>query len=438
VRAERVREVGLQHTRRRTTSIIAISLVAHAAVLVWFDLHLGRVTGDAGQGAGLEDLSIEPAVPVAGSAAGDQDPLAGVALVDEDMLGELLAARVGPADQAGFDLAHPMPSADVDLPGESAAGRGGGDDEGGVPSFSGRRDRDQLRSQIWNGLAAYQVPHRQNAERSSTPESLARLPETGFDSRKSRARRARAGAAAAQIGEPGADGTGGRVDEVERAWRDADPRLDTGPAAMQLQRQVGSTEPGEARPLVDRGPTAVETERPGPALDATSAAAASSERDPMPLELTRASAGGREEEGGVEGPSRQGGVSATSPLGGSVTSATRAHLVQGAGRPALRAHRQDPYFRRMYQRIDSVVEYPRRLAMALEQGEVIVAFTLLANGSIGEVRVLKSSGFEEFDDELTRALRVAAPFGPVPSSLRGRSDRVEVMAPYKFSSPLIR
>jgi TonB family protein len=68
----------------------------------------------------------------------------------------------------------------------------------------------------------------------------------------------------------------------------------------------------------------------------------------------------------------------------------------------------------------------------------VVAFTLFADGSIGDLRLLRSSGFEGFDDELTRALRVAAPFGPVPLSLRGRSDRVAVTAPYRFSSPLIR
>jgi TonB family protein len=304
-----------------------------------------------------------------------------------------------------------------------------------VPSFTGRRDRDQLRSQIWNGLARYQVPHLRNAASSSTPESLARMPKPGFEARRSRARRARAGSESAQLGIAGADGTGGRVDQVDRSWRDADPRLDTGPAAMHYQRQDGSTEPGRSRPLVDRGPEAVETERPGPARDEDSASAASSERDPMPLELTRPSAGGTDD--GVRGV-RAAGIAPGSPERGGGTAATRADLAPGPGRPALRAHRQDPYFRRMYQRLDSIIRYPRDLALELEQGEVVVAFTLFADGSIGDLRLLKSSGFEGFDDELTRALRVAAPFGPVPLSLRGRSDRVAVTAPYRFSSPLIR
>ena len=427
-----MREVGQHHTRRGTAAVLAASLLAHLAVLAWFDAHLSRFEPGAAAGNSVDGSAVTGVVPTTGPAT---EALAGVALVDEKMLGELVTARVGPADQTG-DGSHPLPSADIDLPGVRAAGRGGGDDEGGVPSFTGRRDRHQLRSQIWNGLERYQVPHQRTAETSSTPESLARLPVTGFDHRKSRAARARAGERVAQRGTTGADGTGGQVDQIERSWRDADPRLDTGPAALQYERRAGSTEPGEATPLVDRGPLAIETERPGPARDADSAAAASSELDPMPLELTRPSAGGGDS--GVRGARERSGSSPGSTLTGAGTAATRADVTPGSGVPALRAHRQDPYFRRMYQRIDSIVRYPRELALELEQGEVVVAFTLFANGTIGDVRLLKSSGFEAFDDELTRALRVAAPFGPVPLSLRGRSDRVAVTAPYKFSSPLIR
>ena len=409
-------------------------MLLHAALLVGFDAHLRGLGGDTSGEEILVELVPGEPVPSLRS-AGAPEASVGFSLVDEEMIGPLLAASPGPADQAGFDKEHPLPSATIDLPGTRAAGRGGGE-QGGVPSFSGRRHHDQLRSQIWNGLDRYQVPHLRTGETSSTPEALARLPQPGFDARKSRARRARAGAERAQTGEEGADGDGGEVEVVDRAWRDADPRLDTGPAAMHVERKTGSTEPGQELPLVDRGATAIETERLGRASDADSAAAASSERDPMPLELTRPSAGGQDS--GVRGARAASGTAPGSPVTGSGTAATPAELAPGAGRPSLRAHRQDPYFRRMYERLDSIVKYPRDLALALEQGEVVVTFTLLANGSVGDVRVLKSSGFEEFDDELQRALRVAAPFGPVPVALRGRSDRIGVTAPYRFSSPLIR
>ena len=62
-----------------------------------------------------------------------------------------------------------------------------------MPSFTGRRDPDQLRSQIWNGLARYQVPHTRTGERTATRESLARMPRPGFDSRRQKPRRARDG-----------------------------------------------------------------------------------------------------------------------------------------------------------------------------------------------------------------------------------------------------
>ena len=424
---------GRQRIRRGSTSLVAVSALLHVGLLAVVDAHLrGLGIDGAGEEMLVELVPGEPLPPLRSGPGLEADS---VVMIDEDMLGPLLAARLGPADQSGFEEEHPLPSASIDLPGTRAAGRGGGEVRGGVPSFTGRRDRDQLRSQIWNGLDRYQVPHLRTGETSSTPEALARLPQPGFDARKSRASRARAGAEQAQRGAAGADGDGGEVEVVDRAWRDADPRLDTGPAAMHVERQTGSTESGQERPLVDRGATAIETERLGRASDADSAAAASSERDPMPLELTRPSAGG--DDIGVRG-ARATGTAPGSPESGTGTAATRAELAAGAGRPALRAHRQDPYFRRMYERIDSIVRYPRELAQALEQGEVVVTFTLFANGSVGDVRLLKSSGFEQFDDELQRALRVAAPFGPVPVALRGRSDRVAVTAPYKFSSPLIR
>jgi len=421
------------HPHHRGAAVLAASFLAHAAALLWLGVHL-----DAGARAS-DPAGLEPAtgpIPLADGHA-VPDAIAGVALVDERLLGELAAASPGPADQAGTDPSHPLPSASIDLPGVRAAGRGGGDPRGGMPSFTGRRDPDQLRSQIWNGLARYQVPHTRTGERSATPEALARLPRPGFDSRRSRPNRARDGVALAQAGDARGTGLGGRAALVERMWRDADPRLDSGPAPLQQQRQDGSTESGEARPLVDRGQTAVETERLGRASDATDAAAASSERDPMPLELTRASAGGREDDAGVRGARTASGA-APSPLTGDGTAATRAALATGSGRPSLRAQREDPYFRRMYQRLDSIIVYPPDRALEMDQGEVVVAFTLFANGTIGGLRIVKSSGFDEFDEELTRALRVAAPFGPVPVSLRGRSDRVGVTAPYKFTSPLIR
>jgi TonB family protein len=104
----------------------------------------------------------------------------------------------------------------------------------------------------------------------------------------------------------------------------------------------------------------------------------------------------------------------------------------------IEAGRDDPYFRLMYQRVDRAVVFPPHLAAALEQGEVVVRFTLHADGRIGPIAVAKPSGFDDFDRELVRALEVAAPFGEVPAAVLGNRDRVTVVASYTFRNPLIR
>ena len=56
-------------------------------------------------------------------------------------------------------------------------------------------------------------------------------------------------------------------------------------------------------------------------------------------------------------------------------------------------------------------EFPKALALRLEQGETIVEFVVGVDGRLGDgPRVVKSSGFEEFDSAALRAVRRAAPF----------------------------
>jgi TonB family protein len=194
---------------------------------------------------------------------------------------------------------------------------------------------------------------------------------------------------------------------------------------------------GSDRPLVARGQRAVESDQRGRAADRFETAAASDETDPAVLELSRPSAGGRGESG-VAGAAKESGVSARGRRTGSDTAATRSAARHGSGRASVRASRQNEYFRRMYERVDRLVIYPRELALSLEQGVVVVIFTLHADGHISDLSVAKSSGFKEFDSEVKKALARAAPFGEVPAAVRGTSDRVSIKAPYTFSNPLIR
>jgi protein TonB len=83
-------------------------------------------------------------------------------------------------------------------------------------------------------------------------------------------------------------------------------------------------------------------------------------------------------------------------------------------------------------RVARLQRFPHRLAMLLEQGEAIVQFQVERDGRLaGEVKLLKSAGFEEFDQEAMAAVQRAAPF---PQMTRPLLVRMRI----GFQNPLVR
>ena len=75
-------------------------------------------------------------------------------------------------------------------------------------------------------------------------------------------------------------------------------------------------------------------------------------------------------------------------------------------------------------RVARVLRFPKRLAMLLEQGEAIVQFMVERDGRVwGDVKLLKSAGFEEFDREALEVVRRAAPFPQLPAAPAGPDAR---------------
>lgn len=93
------------------------------------------------------------------------------------------------------------------------------------------------------------------------------------------------------------------------------------------------------------------------------------------------------------------------------------------------------YFRRVHAKIQPLWSFPKSLEVLLEQGDVIVEFTILSDGQIRDLRIRKSSGFPHFDQNVVAAVLKAAPFGPIPPGL---GPSVKVIAPFEFQNPLVR
>ncbi|HTF99865.1 MAG TPA: energy transducer TonB [Nitrospirota bacterium] len=81
-------------------------------------------------------------------------------------------------------------------------------------------------------------------------------------------------------------------------------------------------------------------------------------------------------------------------------------------------------------KIESVLRYPELAAESGYHGALFIKFDIQKDGSLGDLEVLKSSGFKILDDEALRAIRAAAPFQPLPDDW-GR-DRYSIRAAVIF------
>lgn len=106
--------------------------------------------------------------------------------------------------------------------------------------------------------------------------------------------------------------------------------------------------------------------------------------------------------------------SPTAPVAKPVPQATPAKPVQPASNPAAEA----AYRRKLQNLIASRKKYPRQAEQAEAEGSVVVAFTVLPNGSITGVRVTKSSGNNWLDKAAMQAVNAASGALPFPSEIR--------------------
>ena len=65
-------------------------------------------------------------------------------------------------------------------------------------------------------------------------------------------------------------------------------------------------------------------------------------------------------------------------------------------------------------------------------GELRLLVALNANGTINDIKVLKSSGHKIMDDAAIKVVRKAAPFDPFPAELRKETDILEIIRTWRF------
>lgn len=72
------------------------------------------------------------------------------------------------------------------------------------------------------------------------------------------------------------------------------------------------------------------------------------------------------------------------------------------------------YLESVKQAIELEWQYPETALRSGVQGKLLVEFTILGDGRLEEIRVIRSSGFPILDREALRAIQAASPYRPLP------------------------
>ncbi len=75
------------------------------------------------------------------------------------------------------------------------------------------------------------------------------------------------------------------------------------------------------------------------------------------------------------------------------------------------------YLKRLRERIEGVWRYPQEAAERGIYGDLYLRFTIKKNGRLGDIELVRTSGYKVLDDAAIRALRDADPFWPLPDEL---------------------
>jgi protein TonB len=72
------------------------------------------------------------------------------------------------------------------------------------------------------------------------------------------------------------------------------------------------------------------------------------------------------------------------------------------------------YMRMLKERIESIWQYPREAARQGLSGELYMKFSIKKDGRLGEIELLRTSGFKDLDEAAIKAVKKAEPFWPLP------------------------
>lgn len=381
------------------------------------------MTSRSGTGLGLSAAPFPVIVPPWQEAEEDLDVvLAADEAFDLDKAPPLEPPSRGPLPLGDLTTADTSPRVGVDH--DAVEKRAPASDTGEGPGrpheVAWRRDASTLHERISDGARAYRPAREKLSARATSPEALRKEPVVGTgDSSRTKSAQAEA---AEEV-------------EVDLPAEDEETEKEPTPAPTELAAAEAGTAAAEGEgPLeAEQGRKSFDATRPGKASETEVSRAASSELNPGLLDYSAPSASTAVGVVG-RGPGDAPGVlavqssgSAPALNGGQPLRSPIPAVGEGSDERVYAREHQE-----IRQRVARALRFPRRLAIRLEQGEAIVVFQVERSGQVaGEVKLVKSAGFEEFDQEAVQVVRRAAPFPALRKALL-----VRIRIP--FENPVIQ
>jgi TonB family protein len=312
-------------------------------------------------------------------------------------------------DVSSFD-ATPRPRSEGAADHKQAAAPDDGAGPGRPLETAWRQDNRTLRARPSDGAVIYQNEKEKNAREASSPQAARQEERTGVgDSSRTKHPRTEARPPVAIL-PPESE-----ADDDEPTVVLEEPPLQVpalGPGTDQIR--------GDGPLAVDQGDKAFDVTQSGVAQETTTMRAASNELHPGLTDFSAPSSAKGDSRVG-QGPAAIPGITKLRQEGTGAAAAQDAPRSTGPVGAVGEGTDERVYAREhmeIRQRVARVLKFPRRLAVMLEQGEAIILFAVERDGRVsGDVKLVKSAGFEEFDREAVDVVRRAAPFPALPKKL---------------------
>ena len=101
-----------------------------------------------------------------------------------------------------------------------------------------------------------------------------------------------------------------------------------------------------------------------------------------------------------------------------------------------REHLYAGYMRSWVAKVERVgnMNYPEQARRQNLAGSLVLSVDVLEDGSVEQIRVLRSSGHDVLDEAAIRIVRLSAPFSPLPEDIREEADVLTITRTWQFSS----